>query len=97
MPRGEDKGKGRRDDADDIDEGGGRTRAEKREEEGDDDHSDDKRSSSSYPMPHPAPRPSDDQAELDCGIPLSCDFFQAKDCTAAVEDGFFILKDDQVW
>jgi hypothetical protein len=36
------------------------------------------------------------QAERECGISLSCDFFIAKDCTAAVEEGFFVLKEDQV-
>lgn len=35
------------------------------------------------------------EAETECGIPLSCEFFQSKDCTAALDEGFFILKDDQ--
>ena len=45
-------------------------------------------------------RPTCREAEAACGLPLACDFFQSKDCTHAgvdmmVEDGFFMLKDDQ--
>jgi len=37
------------------------------------------------------------QAEMACGAPLSCEFYQSKgDCTSAVEEGFFTLREEQV-
>lgn len=36
------------------------------------------------------------QAELECGLTLSCGSLPVRDCTAAMEEGFFVLKDDQV-
>lgn len=36
------------------------------------------------------------QAEMECGLTLSCGSLPVRDCTAAMEEGFFVLKDDQV-
>ncbi len=53
----------------------------------------------------PVCRPTCREAEAACGVPLSCDFLQSSDCTATptaaadgmggLEEGFFLLKDDQ--